>query len=73
MPAYNPFAYQRQLNLATGEMKDVKAAGAMTSRQYFGSLTTLNEAAHVYGCVYLASKDALDYLGPIQFKGGENV
>ena len=59
MNSYNPFAHQIQLNLNTGETKQVNATGVTTARQYFGSLTTLNKSAHIYGCVYLATPDAL--------------
>lgn len=62
MNSYNPFAHQIQLNLNTGETKQVNATGVTTARQYFGSLTTLNQSAHVYGCVYLATPDALKTL-----------
>ena len=53
---------QLQINFTTGETKEVVVQGNISITNYFRSLEILNRAAPLYGCVYLATEDALNLL-----------
>jgi hypothetical protein len=57
-----PLTKQLMLNIRTGEITEVSVQRGISVSNYFNSLNILNKAAHIYGCVYLASQEALRLL-----------
>lgn len=53
---------QLRLELNSGEVTEVIVQSGISIKAYFTSLSILNKSSHIYGCVYLATDEALGLL-----------
>ena len=66
MSTRNPWSVQLRLELKSGEVVPMDSSRCKSAHRYFSSLTWLNEDAHVYNVVYLASPEALEALKSVE-------